>query len=111
MLFRSGCLPGVTRAIALALARRAGLDVREEPIPATSLGRADEILLTGSIVGILPVVVLDGRPVGAGRPGPVATRLAAAWRAHIARSLAADARRGDDGRRRDTRGRRTRRRP
>jgi branched-subunit amino acid aminotransferase/4-amino-4-deoxychorismate lyase len=89
----SGCLPGVTRAVALSLARRAGLDVREEPIRAADLGRADEILVTGSVVGILPVVRLDGRPVGDGRPGPVAARLAAAWHAHVARSLAADTRR------------------
>lgn len=93
----SGCLPGVTRSIALSLARRAGLDVREEAIPATSLGRADEILLTGSIVGILPVVRLDGRPVGSGRPGPVAALLGSAWRAHLARALAADARREASG--------------
>ena len=89
----SGCLPGVTRAILLRLARRAGLDVREEPLPADSLARADEILVTGSVVEILSVVRLDGRPVGDGRPGPVAQRLRGALHSHVARSLAAEARR------------------
>ncbi|MFM7737060.1 MAG: aminotransferase class IV [Alphaproteobacteria bacterium] len=102
----SGCLPGVTRAIALSLARRAGLDVREEAIPATSLARADEILLTGSVVGILPVVRLDGRPVGTGRPGAVARLLARAWDSHLARSIATDARRRAEAGRRGPRKRR-----
>lgn len=89
----SGCLPGVTRATVLALARRCGLDVREETIAASSLAGADEILVTGSVAGILSVVRLDGRAIGSGRPGPVSLRLREALRAHVARSLAADARR------------------
>jgi len=89
----SGCLPGVTRAAVLSLARRAGLEVREEKVPAASLTRADEILVTGSVAGILSVVRLDGRPVGTGRPGPVAARLRDALHAQVARARAAEARR------------------
>jgi hypothetical protein len=86
--------PGVTRDVVLLLARRAGLDVREAPIAAAALDRADEILLTSSIAEVVPVVVLDGRPVGSGRPGPVALRLQELYRAFLARSLAATTPRG-----------------
>ncbi|MEI8359931.1 MAG: aminotransferase class IV [Deltaproteobacteria bacterium] len=90
----AGCLPGVTRDVVLVLARRAGLDVREAPIAAAALDRADEILLTSSIAEVVPVVVLDGRPVGSGRPGPVALRLQELYRAFLARSLTATTTRG-----------------
>ena len=80
----SGILPGVTRALVIALARRAGLRVREERIAAPRLRRAREIFLTASTIEILPVVRVDGRAVGPGRPGPVTRRLQSAYAAHVA---------------------------
>ena len=80
----SGILPGVTRALVIALARRAGLRVREERIAAPRLRRAREIFLTASTIEILPVVRIDGRAVGPGRPGPVTRRLQSAYAAHVA---------------------------
>jgi len=83
----SGILPGVTRALVIALARRAGLRVREERIAAPRLRRAREIFLTASTIEILPVVRIDGRAVGPGRPGPVTRRLQSAYAAHVAAVL------------------------
>lgn len=70
-------LPGITRARVLALARRAAITVAERPIPVAELHAADEIWLTSSTREIYPVTRLDGTTVGAGRPGPVWTRMRA----------------------------------
>ena len=89
----AGILAGVTRAMVLALARRAGLRVREAPLAATHLPDADEIFLTASTVEILPVVRLDGRRVGDGRHGPVTRALQARYAAAAARAQNASRRR------------------
>jgi len=89
----AGILAGVTRAMVLALARRAGLRVREAPLAAARLTHADEIFLTASTVEILPVVRLDGRRVGDGRPGPVTRALQARYAAAVARAQNANRRR------------------
>lgn len=64
-------LPGVTRGVVLSLAAKAGMSARETRIPATLLRQADEIWLTSSTKGVLPVTRLDGKAVGRGEPGPV----------------------------------------
>ncbi len=84
----AGILPGVTRALVIALARRTGLRVREERVSAARLRRAREIFLTASTIEVLPVVRLDGRAVGGGRPGPVTQRLQSAYAGHVAAALA-----------------------
>ncbi|NJD09453.1 MAG: D-alanine aminotransferase Dat [Gemmatimonadetes bacterium] len=73
-------LTGVTRNCVLDLARTMGIPVREGPIFASEVYAADELFLTGTTLEIMPIAHLDGRPIGAGRPGPVATRLFAAYR-------------------------------
>jgi branched-subunit amino acid aminotransferase/4-amino-4-deoxychorismate lyase len=83
----AGILPGVTRAIVLRLARRAGLPVREEALPVARLCGAAEAFLTASTIEVMPVVRLDGRPVGSGRPGPVTRLLQDAYAAHVAAVL------------------------
>lgn len=70
-------LPGVTREVVLELAAGAGLAVREEELGAEELFAAEEVLLTGTTADVMPVVTVDGRAVGAGRPGPVGRRLGA----------------------------------
>lgn len=74
-------LSGVTRAVLIELAREAGVPVREAPFLRGALARASEVLLTGTSAEVVAVVRLDGRPVGDGRPGPLARRLHAAFRA------------------------------
>jgi len=67
----SAVLPGTTTDHVVALARQAGLSYGEETISETRLRAADEIWLTGAIIGIAPVVRLDDQPIGNGTPGPV----------------------------------------
>lgn len=64
-------LPGVTRDVVMELVRELGLPLREEAVTLPRFRRADEIWLTSTVIEVLPVTSLDGRPVGDGRPGPV----------------------------------------
>lgn len=68
-------LPGVTRDIVIRLARERGVEVDETPILAHEVHEADEIFFTGTTTDVQPVVKLDDRPVGDGRPGPVASAM------------------------------------
>ncbi|MFP6664100.1 MAG: aminotransferase class IV [Deltaproteobacteria bacterium] len=81
----AGCLPGITRQLVLEIAERAGYQVRETPLAATRLDRAREIFLTGTVSEVLPVVTLDGAPVGDGLPGPITTKLGAIYAERIRR--------------------------
>lgn len=91
-----GVLGGVTRELVLRAARRARLAVREERIPVARLRRAAEAFVTASTIEILPVVRMDGTPLGGGAPGPVTRRLQASYAALVVATLrrAAPARRG-----------------
>ena len=75
-------LPGTTRDLCLSLALRERIPVEIGPIPAASLGTANEILLCFASRGVLPVTRLDSAPVGTGRPGPVWQKLYAAFQAY-----------------------------
>lgn len=74
-------LSGVTRQAVLETAARLGIPVVEEPVPRDRLGDADEVFLTGTLTEVMPVVEVDGRPIGAGRPGPVTRALQDGFRA------------------------------
>jgi branched-chain amino acid aminotransferase len=89
-----GILAGITRAQVLALCRQADVDipVRErEHLPPDELRVADEVFLTSAVRGILPVTVVDDRPVGTGEPGPVSIRLMELHRQLAAAATAAEA--------------------
>ncbi len=75
-LERGALLPGVTRKLLLAAAP----EIEERRVAVEELAAADEILLIGTRTMVASVVVLDGRPVGDGRPGPAARRLLALLR-------------------------------
>jgi D-alanine transaminase len=68
-------LPGVTRAVVLAAARAAGLAVAERKFTVAQAQAAREAFLTSASGAAVPVVAIDGRPVGDGRPGPLTRRL------------------------------------
>lgn len=68
-------LEGITRATILRLAPRAGLEAEARELTPYDLYTADEVFLTSTVVGVLPVVELDGRAIGSGGAGPVARRL------------------------------------
>jgi 4-amino-4-deoxychorismate lyase len=70
-----GVLAGVTRATLLALAPAAGYVVREGTFTLDDLLGADEAFTSSSIREVLPVVAVDGRPIGDGTPGDAARTL------------------------------------
>jgi branched-chain amino acid aminotransferase len=71
----AGILRGTTRTRILDLCRAAGVEAHETPLSPADLREAAEVFLSSSVRGILPVVEIDGRPVGDGAPGPVTARL------------------------------------
>jgi branched-chain amino acid aminotransferase len=79
----AGVLEGITRRTAIEIAREQGRTLRIAPLPVALLARADEIFLTSSGGGLLPVSRLDGHAVGSGRPGPATqAMLDAYWAWH-----------------------------
>ena len=75
-----GVLAGVTRATLLELAPRAGYRVEQGAFPLDHLAAADEAFTSSSIREVVPVVELDGRPIGNGTPGAAARALQATLR-------------------------------
>jgi branched-chain amino acid aminotransferase len=71
----AGILEGVTRNAVIDLARKAGMTVKEMALTRHDVFAAEEFFLTGTAAEIIPVVKCDGRPIGAGKPGPVFKRL------------------------------------
>jgi len=70
-----GILEGVTRALVLELAAESNLPCAEQMVSPRDLMGADEVFLTNTSWGALPVGRLDGKPVGGGAAGPVALEL------------------------------------
>ncbi|QIB47731.1 branched-chain amino acid transaminase [Streptomyces aureoverticillatus] len=79
-----GILPGITRATVLELARAAGIPVQERPLSHAEAYTCDELFLTGTAIGIVPVESLDDRPTALPAPGPVTTALRGAYRDAVA---------------------------
>jgi branched-chain amino acid aminotransferase len=79
----SGCLPGITRAVVLELAREAGIPCREQSLDHALLLECEELFLTNSLQEIVPVCRLEERTTGAGTPGPVTRRLHALYRERV----------------------------
>lgn len=64
-------LPGITRKVVIDLCRQNDVPLRETVVTDRTLQHADEIWVTSSTRGIVPVTTLDGKPVGSGAPGEV----------------------------------------
>lgn len=75
----SPVLPGIVRRWVLDWALGAGLATRRRMLALDDLLTADEVFLTNSSWGVLPVVRLEAENIGPGHPGPVATGLTKAW--------------------------------
>lgn len=76
----AGILEGITRNAILELSGQLGISAQELTLTRHDLFVADECFLTGSAAEVIPVVNIDGRPVGNGTVGPVTTRLMAAFK-------------------------------
>ncbi len=81
-------LPGITRGFVLELARRANVPVLEEPLHKDTLFDVDELFITGTTAEVLPITVVDNRPIGDGKPGRVTQRLYATYEAAVEEWLA-----------------------
>ncbi len=71
----AGILEGITRDAVMTLAREAGYEMRVTPLTKHDVYIADECFLTGTAAEVVPVVKVDSRPIGDGRPGPVTRQL------------------------------------
>jgi branched-chain amino acid aminotransferase len=76
----AGLLAGITRAFVLDLAGALGYATREETLVDADLDTADEMFLTSTTKEIVPVVRVDERVIGSGRPGPITRALMSEFR-------------------------------
>ena len=76
-------LPGITRRLILDLAGRAGVPTREHVLKKDDLRRVSELFVTGTTSEVLPIIQVDGQPIGDGKPGAVTRKLQAAYRAAV----------------------------
>jgi len=86
----SGILGGITRKHLLLVARALGRKVDERTPSLDELLSAREVFISSSVRELLPVVAVDGQPIGGGRPGPVTRELHAAFRAHCLSCVGSD---------------------
>jgi branched-chain amino acid aminotransferase len=76
----AGLLPGITRAFLFEVGAGCGIPVREQVLKDGDLFGADEAFFTSSTRELVPIVTVDDRTIGAGRPGPVTHALLQAFR-------------------------------
>jgi len=79
-----GILEGITRGSVLEIAESHDIPVDRGTLELFDLYTADEILITSTAGGIMPVVEVDGRSIGRGEPGPMFERISEAYRALLA---------------------------
>ncbi len=70
-----GILMGITRQTVFELAAEHQIPAREAQLTAYDLYAADEVFLTSTAGGIMPLVEIDGHPIGDGKPGPLGQRV------------------------------------
>jgi len=83
------CLAGITRRHVLELCHANGIPAQERSFSLTETYGAEEAFCTGTFGGLTPVVEIDGRTIGTGRPGPMAQRLTRLYHELIERECAA----------------------
>lgn len=76
----AGILKGVTRSTVILLSKRIGIEVSEEDLLPADLYKADEIFLTNTSMEVMPVVLIDRRVIGDGRPGKITKKVIQGYR-------------------------------
>ncbi len=66
----AGILEGVTRNAVIEIARKAGYETHERAMTRHDVYTSDEVFLTGTAAEVIPVVKVDNRPIGTGKPAP-----------------------------------------
>ncbi|HEX4143020.1 MAG TPA: aminotransferase class IV [Pirellulales bacterium] len=86
-------LPGISLAVLVELAQRAGIPYGQRDLRPEDLAAADEVLLASTSISVIPVTRFNGQPIGRGKPGPVQEMLLAAWSRLVGVDIAAQANR------------------
>jgi D-alanine transaminase len=81
-------LRGVTRSTLLAIIQQQGLNLEERPFTVEEAKAAREAFITGAGALVMPVVAIDGQPIGNGAPGAVASGLRAAYIQQVSKPVA-----------------------
>lgn len=81
-----GVLPGVTRISVIDIARQMGLAIEERPFTPEELFQAREAFISGAGTLVLPVVEVDGKPIGNGGPGAVTADIRQRYIAQLRRT-------------------------
>jgi branched-chain amino acid aminotransferase len=81
----TGALKGITRDTVFDIGQRIGMPVKEHTLTRYDLWNAEELFLTGTAAEIIPVIKVDGRPIGQGTPGPDTGRFLAEFRKVVTR--------------------------
>jgi len=89
---KSGILPGITREVILELASELGIAAYEQCAELEELHQAEEAFLSNSMVEIMPLIEVDGKPIASGRPGAITRRLMAAYRELVLKETGLSAR-------------------
>jgi len=71
----SSALEGITRDAVIKIARDSGIDVVERDIPRSELVMSDEIFLTGTAAEITPIISMDSKKIGNGKPGVITKKM------------------------------------
>lgn len=79
----AGILLGITRGVIMHLARNLEISVTERNITTQQLFAADECFLTGTAAEVIPIVRVDDKTIGGGRPGPTSLKLINAFREFV----------------------------
>ena len=80
---QQGALKGITRETIFSIAQQLGILLEEHELTRYDLWNADECFLTGTGAEVIPVVKLDGREIGDGKPGPVTGRVLTEFRQRV----------------------------
>ena len=86
-------LPGISLSMLTQLADELEIPFHFQPLVPADFAAADEVLLCSTSPCVLPVVALDNRPIGNGRPGEIYARLLKAWGRHVGVDIAKQAQR------------------
>lgn len=79
----AGALKGITRATIFDIAQELKIPIREADLTRYDIWCADECFLTGTGAEVIPVVKLDGRVIGTGKPGPITGRVLVSFRKRV----------------------------
>ncbi len=83
--FASGALKGITRGVVMDIAEKLGVPFMEQNVTRYDVWIADECFLTGSAAEVIPVVEVDGRTIGTGKPGKITESFLESFRSIVAK--------------------------